>query len=225
MAPEQLAGNEVTVRSDIYALGLVLYEIFTGKLPFESDTLAGLMRAQRESAPVSPSTIVRDLDPMVERVILRCLSPKPAMRPASALAVAAALPGGDPLAAALAAGETPSPEMVAAAGEGEGTRVAGRDPATADCAGGTDRSDWGCGPARWSRWGRSTDRRCWRRRRGISPPGSAPPPIRSTRPGGMSGITDCSSGSAASRAARTGARCWRRIRKRCDSNTARIRRP
>src|SRR5436305_2235503 len=120
MAPEQLAGEEVSVRSDIYALGLVLYEIFTGKLPFETDTLAGLMRAQRETQPVSPSALVRDLDPMVERVILRCLNPKPAMRPASALAVSAALPGGDPLAAALAAGETPSPEMVAAAGEGEG---------------------------------------------------------------------------------------------------------
>ena len=120
MAPEQLSGEEVTVRSDIYALGLVLYEIFTGKLPFESATLAGLMRAQRESNPVSPSSLVRDLDPMVERVILRCLNPKPSLRPASALAVAAALPGGDPLAAALAAGETPSPEMVAAAGEGEG---------------------------------------------------------------------------------------------------------
>jgi hypothetical protein len=98
----------------------VLYEIFTGKLPFESTTLAALMRAQRESAPPSPASLVRDLDPMVERVILRCLQAKPAMRPASALAVAAALPGGDPLAAALAAGETPSPEMVAAAGEGEG---------------------------------------------------------------------------------------------------------
>jgi predicted Ser/Thr protein kinase len=120
MAPEQLAGQEVTVRSDIYALGLVLYEIFTGKLPFESNTLADLMRAQKESSPVSPSTLVRDLDPTVERVILRCLQAKPALRPASALAVAAALPGGDPLAAALAAGETPSPEMVAAAGEGEG---------------------------------------------------------------------------------------------------------
>ncbi len=120
MAPEQLAGAEVTVKSDIYALGLVLYEIFTGKLPFESNTLAELMRAQRESAPVSPSTLVRDLDPTVERVILRCLQAKPGLRPASALAVAAALPGGDPLAAALAAGETPSPEMVAAAGQGEG---------------------------------------------------------------------------------------------------------
>jgi serine/threonine protein kinase len=119
MAPEQLSGQEVTARSDIYSLGLVLYEIFTGKLPFESNTLAGLMRAQQESQPASPSTLVRDLDPMVERVILRCLQPKAALRPASALAIAAALPGGDPLAEALAAGETPSPEMVAAAGEGE----------------------------------------------------------------------------------------------------------
>ena len=120
MAPEQLSGQEVTARSDIYSLGLVLDEIFTGKLPFESNTLAGLMRAQQESQPASPSTLVRDLDPMAERVILRRLQPKPAARPASALAVAAALPGGDPLAEALAAGETPSPEMVAAAGEGEG---------------------------------------------------------------------------------------------------------
>jgi len=120
MAPEQLAGHEVSVRSDIYALGLVLYEIFTGKLPFESATLAELMRAQQESSPPSLTSVVRDLDPAIERVILRCLNPKPSLRPPSALAVAAALPGGDPLAAALAAGETPSPEMVAAAGEGEG---------------------------------------------------------------------------------------------------------
>jgi hypothetical protein len=122
MAPEQLAGEEVTVRSDIYSLGLVLYEIFTGKLPFESDTLVGLIKARTTSAPASPATLVKDLDPLIERVILRCLQAKPANRPASALAVAAALPGGNPLAEALAAGETPSPEMVAAAGEGEGLK-------------------------------------------------------------------------------------------------------
>jgi predicted Ser/Thr protein kinase len=120
MAPEQLTGQEVTVKSDIYSLGLVLYEIFTGRRPFEAGSLAELVRLRSETAPASPSSLVRDLDPAVERAILRCLEPDPSRRPASALAVAAALPGGDPLAAALAAGETPSPLMVAAAGEGAG---------------------------------------------------------------------------------------------------------
>ena len=120
MAPEQLSGKAVTVQSDIYALGLVLYEIFTGKRPFEAASLAELLRAQSETTPTSLTSMVRDLDPAVERVILRCLDPEPSRRPPSALAVAAALPGGDPLAAALAAGETPSPKMVAAAGQGVG---------------------------------------------------------------------------------------------------------
>jgi hypothetical protein len=117
MAPEQLAGDEVTQKSDIYSLGLVLYEIFTGKRAFEGTTLAELVRRREQSAPTHPSHIVKDIDPLVERVILRCLEKDPAKRPASALQLAAALPGGDPLAAALAAGETPSPEMVAAAGD------------------------------------------------------------------------------------------------------------
>ena len=56
-------------------------------------------------------------------MILRCLERDPERRPASALAVAAALPGGDPLAAALAAGETPSPDVLAAAGESEALGV------------------------------------------------------------------------------------------------------
>ena len=120
MAPEQLDGKEVTVKSDLYSLGLVLYEILTGKRPFESDTLAGLAQARKAGSPVNPSTLVKDLDPRVERVIFRCLESDPHNRPANALAVAAALPGGDPLGEALAAGETPSPEMVAAAGEGTG---------------------------------------------------------------------------------------------------------
>jgi len=121
MAPEQLAGKEVSTKSDIYSLGLVLYEIFTGKRAFQAETLAEIVRTRSETpTPASPSSLVRDLDPGVERVILRCLEPEPAMRPATVLSVAAALPGGDPLAAALAAGETPSPQMVAAAGEAEG---------------------------------------------------------------------------------------------------------
>ena len=59
---------------------------------------------------------MRDLDPAIERDDPAQLAREPELRPPSALAVAASLPGGDPLAAALAAGETPSPEMVAAAG-------------------------------------------------------------------------------------------------------------
>src|ERR1035437_32999 len=120
MSPEQLAGTEVTVKSDIYALGLLLYEIFTGKRAFEAASLMELMQMQERAAPASITTMVRDLDPLAERVIMRCLQPDPRQRPASAMAVAAGLPGGDPLAAALAAGETPSPELVAAAGETDG---------------------------------------------------------------------------------------------------------
>ena len=117
MAPEQMRGEEVTERSDIYRLGVTLYEMFTGTRAFEAATLAELSRLQSQTAPARPATMVKDLDPAVERTVLRCLDPDPSRRPAKALAVAAALPGGDPLAAALAAGETPSPEMVAAAGE------------------------------------------------------------------------------------------------------------
>jgi serine/threonine-protein kinase len=117
MAPEQLAGKEVSVRSDVYGLGLVLYELFTGKPAFARGTAADVARRRAESAPASPSTLVEGLSPVVERVILRCLERDPGDRPSSVAAVAAALPGGDPLAAAVAAGETPSPEMVAAAGE------------------------------------------------------------------------------------------------------------
>jgi serine/threonine-protein kinase len=122
MAPEQLEGAEVTPRSDIYSLGVVLYEMFTGKRAFEAASMAELSRLQAQSAPAGPSSVVKDLDPAIERVILRCLDPNPARRPPSALAVAAALPGGDPLAAALAAGVTPSPDMVAAAGQSEGVK-------------------------------------------------------------------------------------------------------
>ena len=116
MAPEQLSGGEVTPRSDIYALGLVLYELFTGQRALDAATMAELIAKREQGDIAPPTTIVRDLDDSIERVVMRCLEPDPARRPRSALGVAAALPGGDPLAAALAAGQTPSPEMVAAAG-------------------------------------------------------------------------------------------------------------
>jgi len=78
MAPEQLAGREVSVRSDLYSLGLVLYELFTGKPAFRASSFGELRRMQSETAPASPSSLVEGFDPTVERVILRCLEADPA---------------------------------------------------------------------------------------------------------------------------------------------------
>jgi serine/threonine-protein kinase len=113
MSPEQKEGKDVTTRSDLYSLGLVLHEMFTGKARVNDSG----------AAPTTPSDFVRDLDPAIERLILRCLEDDPKRRPATALAVMMGLPGADPIAAALAVGETPSPEMVAASQEKEGFSV------------------------------------------------------------------------------------------------------
>ena len=121
MAPEQLAGREATQQSDLYALGLVLYEaVYGASQHSKRGTFEELLRL-RESQPVAtPSTLIPDLDHRIERAILRCLEPDPQLRPASRSRSPRSLPGGDPLAEALAAGETPSPEMIAAAGPTEG---------------------------------------------------------------------------------------------------------
>jgi len=116
MAPEQLAGLAVSEKSDLYSLGLILYEMFTGRPAFTAEGAADYLELHQRTDPSWPSSLVADIDPEVERIILACLHKDPAQRPESALAVAAALPGGDVLAMALGIGETPSPELVAAAG-------------------------------------------------------------------------------------------------------------
>lgn len=115
MAPEQLQGGEATVKTDIYALGHVLYEIFTGQPVFEAKTVDDLVRKKTEATPEFPVRIVKELGPEIEEIILRCLERDPDKRPPSVRAVVAAFPGLDPLAAAIAAGETPSPEALVAA--------------------------------------------------------------------------------------------------------------
>jgi len=117
MAPEQFEEAAASARSDIYALGLVLYEIFTGRRAFDSPSAEEALDWKRRGNFSRPSQLMRDIPPAIEQVIERCLSPLPQARPATVEEVLRELPGFDPLAAAIAAGETPSPGMVAAAAE------------------------------------------------------------------------------------------------------------
>jgi hypothetical protein len=122
MAPEQLAREQVSIRSDIYSLGLVLLEVFGGPPAFKGGSPAELLRLRRGVKPVALFSGI-DVDPQIERAVLHCLEPDPRDRPPSATAVAAELSGGDPLTAMIAAGETPAPELVARAGATEGLPV------------------------------------------------------------------------------------------------------
>lgn len=112
MAPELFDGRSPSVRSDLYALGIVLYEALVGKPPFDGRSLG--RREPRETL-VPPSAIVPDVDLGLDRIVCQCLAQDPQRRPDSAHAVAMALPGASPLAEAMARGETPSPSMIAAA--------------------------------------------------------------------------------------------------------------
>ena len=75
MAPEQLEAGKVSVRSDIYSLGLLLYELFTGKRAFEGSTLEELKSSRKSGSIPSMQSEDEAVDPAVERVILRCLEP------------------------------------------------------------------------------------------------------------------------------------------------------
>jgi serine/threonine protein kinase/predicted ATPase/Flp pilus assembly protein TadD len=97
MAPEQVRGEEVGPAADIYALGIVLYEIVTGTVPFTGDSAIEVARRRLAEEPPSPRQLVPDLDDRWEAVILRCLALEPRRRFGRAEEVADALVGRSPV--------------------------------------------------------------------------------------------------------------------------------
>jgi len=93
LSPEQAQGRKTDQRTDIYALGVILYEMLTGRRPFESETTEGYIEKHIHEKPAPPSRWNPRLPPYLEKIILRCLEKDPEKRFQSASAVLEAMPG------------------------------------------------------------------------------------------------------------------------------------
>ncbi len=91
MSPEQTEGKDVDERSDIYALGIILYEMLTGRVPFEGDSPLDIAVKQRIEAPPDPKKINPEIPETLNRLILRCLAKDKGRRYPNAQALAAEL--------------------------------------------------------------------------------------------------------------------------------------
>src|SRR5229473_4663816 len=84
MAPEQVSGRRGDARTDLYALGTILYEMLTANLPYSGENVYNVMRAKTAEDPQPPSAFRPDLDPHLEEIILRAIERQPRNRYASA---------------------------------------------------------------------------------------------------------------------------------------------
>ena len=88
MAPEQMLGETVDGRTDLYAAGAVMYECLTGRLPFEADSVMGLIARQLRDEPAPPASLNPEVPPALSALVLRLLAKQREARPASAAEVA-----------------------------------------------------------------------------------------------------------------------------------------
>jgi serine/threonine protein kinase len=91
MSPEQLAGRKVDGRSDLFSLGVTLYQLASGSLPFDGDSMAQLMYRITNEEPVDILSVRADLPPCLVSIITRTLSKTPEQRYASGAEMAQAL--------------------------------------------------------------------------------------------------------------------------------------
>ncbi len=138
IAPEQVSGRPADPRTDLYSLGVVLYEMVTGRVPFDADSEFELLRAHLETAPVSPRAQVPSVPDWLEAVILRAMAKDPADRFADAAAMAEALRQGLSTAipaTRLAAAAMPGPTTVLPSTPAGGMPLAGAPAAGTPAAG------------------------------------------------------------------------------------------
>jgi len=91
MSPEQLMGEELDARSDLYAAGVVLYECLTGRVPFEADSVYALVAKHLEEVPADPRGYGADVPDQLAQLVLKAMAKQPADRFQSAVALHDAL--------------------------------------------------------------------------------------------------------------------------------------
>ncbi|GGS00392.1 serine/threonine-protein kinase PksC [Streptomyces nojiriensis] len=121
LSPEQALGRGVDARSDLYSVGIMLFQLLTGRIPFDADSPLAIAYAHVQEEPVAPSSINRSLTPAMDALVARALKKNPNERFPTAAAM------GDEVARVLGSGQTGAPVIV----QGQGPLSSGAGVASA----------------------------------------------------------------------------------------------